>query len=218
MGRPSRYYSERMVMTVKIKFCGFTRLSDALVACELGADALGFNFFPKSPRFLELKKAAGIIREMPPFVSTVGLFVDPQVHEIQRAVMTCRLDYLQFHGEVPDSLLDMFPKDKIILAQGIKDARSLKQLQGRKAAAYMLDAYVPGQHGGTGKTFRWDLAVKAQALGKPIILAGGLTPDNVASAIQKTQPWAVDAASGVERSPGIKDTKKMAAFVAAVRA
>jgi len=205
-------------MSVKVKICGITSLADAKAAVEAGADALGFNFYPKSPRFIELPKAASIIREMPPFVSIVGLFVEPQVADIQRAVLKARLDQLQLHGDVDDSLLDLFPRDKVILACAIKDARSLKALAVRRAGAFLLDAYKPGLHGGTGQSFRWDLALRAQSLGRPIILAGGLTPANVAEAIRSAKPWAVDVASGVELSPGKKDAKLMREFVLAAKA
>lgn len=204
-------------MAVKVKMCGFKTLADAQAACEAGADALGFNFYPKSPRFIEVKKAAAIVRELPPFVAAVGLFVNPTIGDIQHAVMNCRLDYLQLHGDIDDGLLDMLPRDKVILACPMRDARSLKQLGGRRVSAYLLDATKPGLHGGTGETFRWDLAVKAKQYDRPIILAGGLTPANVADAIRQTTPWAVDTASGVETSPGKKSAKLMREFVLAAK-
>jgi phosphoribosylanthranilate isomerase len=205
-------------MSVKVKICGITSLADALAACEAGADALGFNFYPASPRFIPLDQAAAIIRELPPFVSIVGLFVDPTVQGVQHAALKCRLDQLQFHGQVDESLLDLFPRDKVILACPVKDARSLKALQNRRAGAYLLDADKPGLHGGTGQTFRWDLGLKAKSLGRPIILAGGLNPSNVAEAIRQARPWAVDTASGVELSPGKKSPELMREFVLAAKA
>jgi phosphoribosylanthranilate isomerase len=205
-------------MSVKVKICGITNEADALAACEAGADALGFNFYPESPRAIPLDKAAAIIRELPCFVSIVGLFVDPNIAMVQAAALKCRLDQLQLHGQVDDGLLDLLPRDKVILACPVKDARSLKALQGRRAGAFLLDAAKPGLHGGTGQSFRWDLALKAQSLGRPIILAGGLTPANVAEAIRIAKPWAVDVASGVELSPGKKSPKLMREFVLAAKA
>jgi phosphoribosylanthranilate isomerase len=201
--------------TVRVKICGITSPLDAKAAVEAGADALGFNFYEKSPRYVDLRQAAGIIAKLPPFVSTVAVFVNPTLEKVQRVLMNCRIDSLQFHGDESPAFLAQFPADKVIKALPVKDKASLKGLKAfRQSAALLLDAYHPKLKGGTGKAFNWDLAKQAKRFGRPVILAGGLNPQNVAEAVVQARPFAVDTASGVEISPGKKDAQKMRAFVA----
>lgn len=200
----------------RIKICGTTNLVDALVAVEAGADALGFIFVPNTPRYLHPDEAAKIIEELPPFITTVGLFVNAEQHEIHTVANTCSLDAIQLHGEEsPELCLSL--KRKVIKAFRVKDEASLSRLCDYHVSACLLDAYVKGSMGGTGRVFDWNLAVKATQYGR-IILAGGLNPDNIVSAILKVRPYGVDVSSGVEKSPGRKDPAKIKAFIDAVRA
>lgn len=203
-------------MPVKVKICGITSATDGLLAIEAGADALGFNFYDASPRYVTPGAAALIIRQLPPFVIKVGVFVDAPPDLVLEAISHCGLNVLQFHGnETPDycgqfGLMTM-------KAFRIRDASSLEALEQYATDAWLLDAYAAGSPGGTGERFNWDLAVQAQRFGRPIFLAGGLTPENVAEAIQQVRPYAVDVASGVEASPGRKDPAKVRAFIQAAR-
>lgn len=199
---------------VRVKVCGITSVEDAKAAADAGVDAVGLNFCAASPRVVSLNQAARILRALPPFVTTVAVFVNPTLDLVRQVLFRCRIDLLQFHGQESPEFLLNFPADKLIKAQPVRNAASLKALVAYKAvSAYLLDAYQPGMAGGTGKVFSWDLALKAQRLKKPIILAGGLHPGNVAEAIRKARPYGVDVASGVETSPGKKDWKKMVEFV-----
>ena len=198
----------------RVKICGITRLQDAKDAAELGVDALGFNFWEKSPRYIKPSAAAGIIKRLPPFVSIVAVFVDPSLDQVRQVLSVCRIDQIQFHGnEEPDFVLQ-FPQDKVIKALGMKDSGSLAEMKKYPAvSAYLLDSFDAGAKGGTGKTFRWDLAITAKKRKRPVILAGGLTTANVAEAVKAVKPYAVDTASGVEVKKGIKDKSKMKAFI-----
>jgi phosphoribosylanthranilate isomerase len=202
---------------VKIKICGITNLEDALLAAELGADALGFIFYAKSPRKVAPEIAREIIAQLPPFVASVGVFVDEAAAVVQDLAAQMRLDWVQLHGqESPDYCRNL--GRKVIKAFRIQDEGSLSLLADYRGAAQalLLDTYKKGQVGGTGEIFNWHLARKAKEYG-PIILAGGLTADNVAMAIATAGPAAVDAASGTEAAPGRKDLDKLRAFFAAVR-
>ena len=203
-------------MSTRVKICGITNLADALAAVEAGADALGFNFYEKSPRQVSQKTAAEISKQLPPFVMRVGLFVNAPEELVTRAIGECSLTMLQFHGDEPPEFCVQFGLMSM-KAFRIRDAESLEELPQFSTDAYLLDAYSPEARGGTGKKFNWDLAVEAQKFGKPIFLAGGLTPENVAAAVRKVRPFGVDVSSGVESSPGKKDHAKIRAFVAAVR-
>ena len=195
---------------IKIKICGITNIEDALAAVEAGADALGFVFFEKSPRNILPEQAAAIIRRLPPFVQTVGLFVNEQVAVINSIADRCGLDIVQLHGdETPEFCTGV--RRRVIKAFRVKDASSLDQLERYDVAACLLDAWGPAAHGGTGKTFNWELAAAAAA-SRCIILAGGLTPENVAEAMAAVRPYAVDVSSGVEIAPGCKDRRKMFEF------
>jgi phosphoribosylanthranilate isomerase len=204
-------------MSTRVKICGITNLADALAAAEAGADALGLNFYEKSPRHISLKTAAEISKQLPPFVMRVGLFVNAPEELVTRAIGECSLTLLQFHGDEPPEFCTQFGLMSM-KAFRIRDAESLKELPKFATDAWLLDAYSPDTRGGTGETFNWDLAVEAQKFGKPIFLAGGLTPENVAAAVRKVKPFGVDVSSGVESSPGKKDPAKIRAFVAAATA
>jgi phosphoribosylanthranilate isomerase len=200
----------------RVKICGITNLEDALLAAALGADALGFIFYPKSPRVVAPETARAIIKQLPPFVTTVGVFVDEEAAKVRDLAAQVGLDWLQLHGkESPDYCRSL--GRRIIKGFRIKDQSSLADLAAYRdaAQALLLDTYKKGLPGGTGESFDWQLAREARPFG-PIILSGGLTPDNVAEAIATAEPQAVDVASGVEAAPGQKDPAKLRAFFEAV--
>ena len=253
-------------MNVRVKICGITNLEDALAAVDAGADALGFIFYESSPRKVSTEAAGNIIRELPPFVAKVGVFVNASEEMVRRAVGECGLDTLQFHGDespefcgrfsaveiengtasltpaLPVPRLRRSPRRggtdagalavstpampaprtwtplKIYKAFRIQNLESLEALPAYKTDAWLLDSFVAGKPGGTGAKFNWDLAVEAKKIGRPIILAGGMTPENVAQAVRKVQPFAVDVSSGVESLPGKKDHTKVRRFIAAAKA
>ena len=203
---------------VKIKICGINNLEDALLAAELGADALGFIFYPKSPRKVAPETAREIIAQLPPFVAAVGVFVDEDAAVVRDLASRVGLDWVQLHGqESPEYCRNL--GRKVIKGFRIKDEDSLRLLADYQGAAQalLLDTYKQGQVGGTGTAFDWRLAREAKQYGR-IILAGGLTPENVAQAIAAARPQAVDAASGTEAAPGRKDPAKLRAFFKAIRA
>ena len=196
---------------VRVKICGITGLDDALMAAEAGADALGFVFFEKSPRFVTVDTAAGIIAKLPPFVQAVGLFVNADRDFVNETATCCGLDIVQLHGdESPEYCTGI--ERRVLKAFRIQDATSLEPLKSYPVAGYLLDAYSPSVFGGTGLTFNWDIARVAKAFG-PIVLAGGLTSENVQRAVTEVSPWAVDVSSGVEESPGKKDPRKVKEFI-----
>ena len=204
------------VTVVRSKICGITRIEDALAAVEAGADAIGLVFYGKSPRAVSIEQAAAILQALPPFVTSVGLFVDMPRDELQQLLQRLPLDLLQFHG-------DESPAD--CEGHGRPYIKALRVRPGEDVAAAMapyagargilLDTFVEGVPGGTGASFDWSLVPEDAA--KPIILAGGLDADNVATAIRQVRPHAVDVSGGVEASKGIKDAGKIRAFVRAVR-
>jgi phosphoribosylanthranilate isomerase len=201
---------------VRAKICGITNLEDALLAAELGADALGFIFYLKSPRYVAPEAAREIIAQLPPFVAGVGVLVDEDAAVVRDLAVRVGLDWVQLHGqESPDYCRSL--GRRVIKAFRIKDADSLRRLADYRGAAqaFLLDTYKKGQVGGTGEIFDWRLAREAGKYGR-IILAGGLTPENVAQAIAIAQPQAVDTASGTEATPGKKDPAKLRAFFKAV--
>src|SRR6266542_4559517 len=203
-------------MGLKIKICGITNGNDARAAIAAGADALGFIFYEQSPRHISIAAVAKIARELPPFVSRVGVFVDPTEKLIAEAQAECGLDALQFHGQESPAFCEQFANYKIIKSFRIQNAESLRALPAYQTTAWLLDSHVPGQLGGTGTQFNWELAGEARKLGRPIILAGGLTASNVAEAVRKVQPYAVDVSTGVESAPGRKDPGKLREFITAV--
>lgn len=200
---------------VKVKICGITNLEDAVMAVEAGADALGFVFFQGSSRNIAPEHAAAIIRHLPPFVQTVGLFVNAEPADVNEIVGRCRLDIVQLHGEESPDYCRAVTR-RIIKAFRVKDASSLDAMADYHVAGWLLDAWSPSAHGGTGTTFNWDIAAHAAAT-RSIILAGGLTPDNVAGAVAAVKPYAVDVSSGVESAPGKKDAGLVGRFIRAAR-
>ena len=202
-------------MTVKVKICGITNDGDARHAAACGADALGFVFYAGSPRCVPPATAAGICAALPPFVSRVGLFVNEAPERIAAIAAECGLDVLQLHGdEAPQACL--LPPYRVIKGVRPRTASDLAALSAYPVSALLVDAAVPGQFGGTGQRADWALA--AQLAGtRRVILAGGLTPDNVAAAVQVVRPYAVDVSSGVESAPGKKDPEKVAAFIRRAR-
>lgn len=200
----------------RVKICGITRVEDALAAVEAGADALGFMFYPPSPRHLSLEAAQAIIALLPPFVARVGVFVDASAEAIRTTADACGLDTLQLHGaETPEFCRTLAPRP-VLKAFRIRGPECLEALPAYAGQAWLLDSYVAGTLGGTGRTFNWDLAATAVRQGGRVVLAGGLTPDNVAAAVRAVRPWAVDVSSGVEASPGCKDPARMRDFLQAV--
>ena len=204
-------------MPVKVKICGITNPADATAAAEAGADLLGFVFCEQSPRRVSLEAAAAIIRELPPSIVKVGVFVNAPADLVYRGIGECGLNLLQFHGEETPEYCVQFGVMSM-KALRIRDERSLEALAAYRTDAWLLDAFTPDRLGGTGKCFNWDLAVQARDLGRPIFLAGGLTPQNVSEAVRKVRPYAVDVSSGVEAVPGRKDHKKVRAFIQGARA
>ena len=203
-------------MPVKVKICGMTNAPDALAAVEAGADLLGFVFYEKSPRYVPIEAAAQVIRQLPSFVVKAGVFVDAPSDFVLRAIAECRLDLLQFHGEETPQYCTQFGLMSI-KAFRIRDAGSLEPLTEYPTDAWLLDAYAADIIGGTGEPFNWELAVEAQKLGRPVFLAGGLNPSNVAQAVRRVRPYGVDVSSGVEKAPGKKDPEKVRAFIEAAK-
>lgn len=201
-------------MRTRIKICGITRSVDLQAAVGAGADALGFVFYPPSPRFVALDAAARLCGDVPPFVSRVGLFVNAEPAVVRETLAAVPLDLLQFHGDEDAAYCAQFGKPYIKAARVrpgldlVEFARSFSSARG-----LLLDAYVEG-YGGAGQTFDWSLIPRRLPL--PMVLSGGLTPANVGEAVVRLRPWAVDVSSGVEMSKGIKDADRIAAFVAAV--
>jgi phosphoribosylanthranilate isomerase len=204
-------------MQTKVKICGVTSVADALAAVGAGADMIGLNFYEKSPRHVTLAVGAEIARALPPFVLKVGVFVNPDEAQVLEAIAVCGLDILQFHGDEPSDFCTQFGLMSL-KALRVRDAESLKTLENFNTDGFLLDAYSQSGLGGTGEKFNWKLAIEAKKFGKPIFLAGGLMPENVADAVQQVRPFAVDVASGVESAPGKKDPAKVQAFIQAVRA
>lgn len=203
---------------IRVKVCGLTRVEDVRCADTCGVDAVGFIFAP-SPRRVSPEAAAALDRAVSPWVSRIGVFVNPTFSEIDRVLDHVRLDALQLHGDETPQFVSAVAeryRRRIIKAVRVRDARSLELLGAYDADAYLLDTYVPGRAGGTGQTFDWRL-IGSCAARYPIILSGGLTPENVADAVRQVRPYGVDVSSGVERAPGVKDHERIEAFVRNVR-
>jgi phosphoribosylanthranilate isomerase len=199
---------------VRVKVCGITNLEDALAAVKLGADALGF-IFASSPRQVPRQQVTNIVTQLPPFVCKVGVFVDSELEEVRETMRVCDLDLVQLHGsESPDFCQALFPR--VVKSFRVKDESVLQLLSGYKVKAFLLDSYDAVLKGGTGRSFDWDIAKKAAGYG-PIIVSGGLNPENVRQAIRQVQPYAVDVSSGVESAPGKKDHDKLRAFLEAAK-
>jgi phosphoribosylanthranilate isomerase len=202
---------------VRVKICGITNAADAVAAVDAGADALGFMFFENSKRNVSPRLAAEMIRELPPLVSKVGVFVNAADEFVRGAIETSGIDTLQFHGEETPEFCAQF-RLKVIKAFRIRDRESLHDCLRYREYGWLLDSYVDGQQGGTGVPFNWDIAVEATKLSRMIILAGGLKAETVSEAVRKVRPYAVDVSSGVEAAPGRKDHAKLREFIAAAKA
>jgi len=202
-------------MPTRIKICGVTRLEDAERAADLGAAALGFNFYPLSPRYIEPAAARAIIRRLPPFVTAVGVFAnETDAGQVIAQAREAGVTTVQVHGPEFPPLHDLRSVFTLVVAVAVREGFKPEHLRKIKSSAYLLDAFDPDRLGGTGRTFDWSVAREAKQYG-PIILAGGLTPENVARAVREVRPYAVDVASGVESAPRIKDLAKLRAFFAA---
>jgi phosphoribosylanthranilate isomerase len=198
-------------VSVRVKICGILRLEDALLAARLGADALGFNLWPGSRRFITPAAVRAIVARLPPFVTPVGVFVNQPPAEVRAALVDTGLGAVQLHGDEPGQDCAGYPVP-VLKALRVSGPESLAALERYPVQGFVLDAPSAG-FGGSGATFDWSLAREA-ARRATVILAGGLTPDNVGAAIRAVQPWGVDVASGVESSPGVKDPDKLARFIA----
>ncbi|KRW59525.1 phosphoribosylanthranilate isomerase [Pseudomonas sp. TTU2014-080ASC] len=201
---------------VRSKICGITRIEDALAAVQAGADAIGLVFYAKSPRAVNVQQARAIIAALPPFVTTVGLFVNASRCELGEILDAVPLDLLQFHGDEAPADCEGYHRP-FIKALRVKpgDDIAAEVAPYGQASGILLDTFVQGVPGGTGEAFDWSLV--PEGLSKPVILAGGLTPENVAEAIAQVRPYAVDVSGGVEISKGIKDAEKIQAFMRAVQ-
>jgi len=201
----------------RIKFCGVTRAEDAMAAAALGVDAVGFVLTRKSRRFAGIERARQMRRALPPFVTAVALFMDDDVSFVSEAVAAIAPDLLQFHGSeaAPDCVRYGRPYLKAVaMRDGLVDWRRLVDSHAQ-ATGFLFDGHAAGEQGGSGRSFDWSLLPRDA--GKPVVLAGGLTPENVAAAIRAVRPWAVDVSSGIEAEPGLKDIDRMRRFIAAVR-
>src|ERR1017187_9796836 len=203
-------------MKTQVKICGITNVADARAAAEAGADMIGLNFYDGSPRHITLATAVEISRALPPFALRVGVFVNPDEALVNRAIADCGLGMLQFHGDESSEFCTQFGL-MCMKAIRVRDEASLQQLKNFHTDAFLLDAHSKSGLGGTGEKFNWELAIEAQKFGKPIFLAGGLTPENVADAVRQVRPFGVDVSSGVDISPGRKDHAKLRAFINAVK-
>lgn len=202
----------------RVKICGITNLEDALLAAELGAQALGFIFYAKSPRAITPAAARQIITQLPPLVLSVGVFVNEAAALVMEVAEMVRLDWVQLHGEEPPEYCRYLSRN-VLKAIAMQDRSSLDRMKPYQGCvrAFLLDTHKTGQKGGTGETFDWSLAREAGENGA-IVLAGGLNPENVGAAIREVSPLAVDVASGVEAAPGKKDHARLRAFFNAVAA
>lgn len=199
----------------RVKVCGITRPEDAALAVELGASALGFVFWPKSPRAVRLEVARSIARQMPPFVAIVGVFVNQPFDEVLAIAAGVPLTAVQFHGDEADEVVSSFPW-RVIRAIALDGAGAdLRLARLPHTVTILVDAHDPERRGGTGRTTDWQTAARVAAI-RPTILAGGLSPSNVGSAVRTVRPWGVDVASGVESAPGVKDATLLRAFFTAI--
>ncbi|MDP2167148.1 MAG: phosphoribosylanthranilate isomerase [Thermodesulfovibrionales bacterium] len=197
---------------VKVKICGITNIEDALAAAGLGADALGFVFYKGSPRYIAPDEAKKIISRLPPFISAVGVFVDEKTDDVLMMAGHAGIDIVQFHGhEPPEACIIDRRVIKAVRVKELSDLEPLKRYGG--VSAFLLDTYAPDALGGTGRIFNWDIALEAKLMGR-VILAGGLTPENVQQAVRWVHPYAVDVSSGVEKEKGKKDHINMGLFIA----
>jgi phosphoribosylanthranilate isomerase len=200
----------------RVKICGLSQVDHARLAAEEGADAIGLVFYRESPRYVAVEAAAAIAAALPPFVAAVGLFVDSPEDEVRSVLARVPLDLLQFQGEESAAFCELFGKPYVRAVRMAAGTDLLEYAQRfSRAKALLLDAHVPGERGGTGRSFDW--ASIPAGLPVPIILSGGLTSENVGRAIREVRPWAVDVSSGVEESRGVKDPRKIVEFIRSVR-
>lgn len=208
-------------MSTRVKICGITRVEDALAAARLGAHAIGLMFWPQSARAITPTVAREIVAALPPFVSAVGVFVNPERELVRQAISTAGLNMLQFHGDEVHETPEFCGQFSLPYIKAVRVRQGLDLLQYATqyagAAGLLLDSYVEGAPGGTGQVFDWNLIPPHLPTSLPLILSGGLNPGNVTAAIKQVQPWAVDVSSGVERAKGIKDAEKISAFMSGVR-
>jgi len=200
----------------EMKLCGMTRLTDALVAAECGANALGFIFYPRSPRYCPPDKAKELIRRLPPEVTRVGVFVNEAVDKVKEILAFCRLDLVQLHGNETPDYCRQFPSSLLIRAVSLRSEEELPLLEQYPCRAILLDNREGALYGGTGQLSNWELGARIRKR-FPLILAGGLNPGNIREALKAVSPHAVDINSGVESAPGIKDPEKIRAVIAEVR-
>jgi len=195
------------MLIVKVKICGITNYQDAMAAIDMGADLLGFNFYPKSPRFIAPGKAAEIISRLPGFIDIAGLFVNASYEQIRETINQCRLDWVQLHGDETPKFCRAFLSlnVKTMKALRVKDKKDIKKADSYFTDAILLDAFNPEKYGGTGLTFDWNIVGH---IGKRVFLAGGINPDNAAAAVE-LGVYGIDVCSGIEAEPGKKDHKKM---------
>jgi phosphoribosylanthranilate isomerase len=200
----------------RVKICGITRVDDAIAAAKAGADAIGLVFYPKSSRYVTTTVAAEIVSELPPFVTTVGLFVNHSADQVNQICDQVELDLLQFHGDESPSDCSRFGK-RFIKAVRMAPGRSVTEMMGqyRQATALLLDSFDADKYGGSGETFDWQRVPKDSDV--PLVLAGGLNCSNVVEAVTRVQPYAVDVSSGVESAPGIKSADQIIEFVTRVK-
>ena len=203
-------------MYTRIKICGITRVEDGLAAARHGADAIGLVFYERSPRAIEMEQARAIVAALPPFVTVVGLFVNPVQEFVESVLAQVPLDLLQFHGDEPPEACEIYSRP-YLKAIRMREAIDLEAISTRYRGAQglLLDAYREGSYGGTGETFDWARIPEQRS--KPIVLAGGLKPENIEAAVRRVRPDAVDVSGGVEASKGIKDESLIAAFIRGVR-
>src|SRR5215813_3531456 len=200
----------------RVKICGITEFEDARDAALLGADAIGLNFYPSSPRYIEPARAAKIIEHLPPFVTIVGVFVNhPDPHNLEDFALSLGLHAVQLHGNETPDYCSVIQRVKVIKVFRVDAGFRVDILRNHGSGTFLLDACSANLYGGTGRTFKWDQVYGANAFGS-IIIAGGLTPENVPQVVKELHPFAVDVASGVESKPGKKDYEKMRLFIEAV--
>jgi phosphoribosylanthranilate isomerase len=204
------------MLVAKVKICGITNYEDAVMAMDWGTDLLGFNFFPESPRYIPLDKAAAIVRRLPGHVELVGVFVNAPLEALHQAISECQLDWVQLHGDEPPAFCQSLASDtaKVIKAFRVKDRFDPETAEPYRVDAILLDAFHPSRYGGTGKSFDWD--VIHDNVSMRIFLAGGITPDNAAKAIS-LGVYGIDVCSGVESEPGKKDPEKLKALFENIR-
>jgi len=204
----------------KVKICGITNLEDALLSAKFGADTLGFNFYPKSPRYISPEKAREIIDELPENVLKVGVFVNEDFEKICEIAATAKLDAIQLHGEEsPEFARQLKAKTSLEIIKAFRVSENFKpeDVLQYTVDAVLLDAYSPQEHGGTGETFDWEIAKKVREIFPKMYLAGGLSENNIFIATETVKPFAVDACSLIEREKGLKDSQKVRDFIFAVK-